>query len=124
MKSIKTRIVLWAGSALLAVAIALMFFSFQSSKEVQSLVKEQTREILLEEVKKEIAAQIGYGAEVINNKLSNSLGYTQALATSFAQIQQTASNETLNDGILRITMSDILLDAVKSNNTFLGAYTA
>ena len=124
MKSIKTRIVLWAGSALLAVAIALMFFSFQSSKEVQSLVKEQTREILLEEVKKEIAAQIGYGAEVINNKLSNSLGYTQALATSFAQIQQTASNETLNDGILRVTMSDILLDAVKSNNTFLGAYTA
>lgn len=124
MKSIKTRIILWTGGALLSVAFALMFFSFQSSKEVQSLVKERTREILLTEVKKEVVAQSNYGAGVIVNNLSTSLDYTKALASSFSVIQRTAKNEALNDGSIRVTMNDILKDSLNGNSQFLAVYTA
>ena len=123
MKSIKTRIILWTGGALLTVVAALMFFSVQSSRDVQSLVKDQTKDILLDEVKKEVKAQIYYGAEVIINRLDMSLDYTKALAKSFAVMQETASQDTLQNGSLRTTMSQILRESLEESSEFLGTYT-
>lgn len=123
MKSIKTRIVLWTGGALLAVSVSLMIFSFQSSKEVQSLVKEQTKDILISEVKQKVSAQTSYGAEVIVNNLSLPLDYTKALAQSFSVIRKVASEDALGDGSIRLTMNEILRDALKENSSFLGTFS-
>ncbi len=124
MKSIQTRIALWTGGAVLSVVLILLFFSFQTYTNMQQVVQERTKTLLMAEVKRELSAQVNYGAEVVRNYLDVSMNQANALARNLISLKSTAKVADLYDTSLRDRIDGLLKSSAEFNPQLLGVFTA
>ncbi len=124
MKSIQTRIALWTGAALLFSVVVLLFFSFKTYSDMQQLVQEKSKTLLMSEVKRELSAQVNYGGEVVRNYLDVSLDQANALARNLISLKSTAKIGELYDTSLRDRIDGLLQSTAQYNPQLLGVFTA
>lgn len=122
LKSLKTKIVLMAGTCLIFTVVILMGNQIISQRNnqktvdarVDELIEKQTREVLFYTAESQ--------AESINAKLERNLHIARTIADSFKAIRM--DDQQVESFNLRKKFSDMLFAILEHNPEFLGTYSA
>ncbi len=120
LKSIQTKIVLLSGLCLLVSAAALVGYGVYSAGTTQDVVSAQVNTILEDSAKRNLEALAANQAAVIQSALQDNLDTARTMAKAFEVLQVQAPLQ----GSIREVLNSILLEVLKNNPKYLGAYSA
>jgi len=127
LKSIQAKIVLLSGVCLLVSAAALVGYGLYSSTKTQALVSARVGTLLEADAKRNLASLAGTQAAVIQSALQDNLDTARTMAKVFEvlhdQDARLSGRESARNSI-RETLNAILLEVLKNNPKYLGAYSA
>lgn len=121
-KSIKTKIVLISACCVVVVAAALIFLQILDQQKTSSFVSDRVEKLVESTTKVRLLAVAKSEAGLIQAKLQTNIDTARALATAFKSMRSDESLES--SGGLDRYINEILLNTLKANKEFLGAYSA
>ncbi|EHJ48964.1 methyl-accepting chemotaxis sensory transducer with Cache sensor [Solidesulfovibrio carbinoliphilus subsp. oakridgensis] len=127
LKSIQAKILLLAGSCLLASAASLVCYNLYSTTKTQKLVSARVGAILEQEAKRNLTTLAANQAAVIQSALEDNLVTARTMAKVFAVVREHMARLAARDGIpnpSRDILNDILHQVLENNPAYLGAYSA
>ncbi|WP_029459928.1 methyl-accepting chemotaxis protein [Solidesulfovibrio alcoholivorans] len=127
LRSIQTKILLLAGSCLLATAAVLVGYNLYSSNKAQELVSKRVGDLLEQEAKRNLATLAANQASVVQSALEDNLITARTMAKVFEVVREHMARLAAKDGIpnpSRDIFNDILHRVLENNPAYLGAYSA
>ncbi len=127
LRSIQTKILLLAGSCLLATAAALVGYNLYTSSNSQEFVSKRVGDLLEQEAKRNLATLAANQAAVVQSALEENLVTARTMAKVFEVVREHMTRLAAKDGIpnpSRDILNDILRRVLENNPSFLGAYSA
>ncbi len=127
IKSIQVKILLLAGTCLLATAAALVGYGLYSSERTQAIISERIGTLLEDEAKRNLANLAANQAAVIQSALQDNLITARTMAKAFETLRDDYAKLAERDGgenTIRETLNAILLETLKNNPQYLGTYSA
>jgi len=127
LKSIQMKILLLSGACLLATAAALVGYSLHSSGKAQELVSQRVSALLEAETKRSLLSLATSQAAIIQSALQDNLDSARTIAKVFEVLREHQSAFVTRDDTkssMREIFNDILLEVLKNNPKYLGAYSA
>ncbi|WP_027179978.1 methyl-accepting chemotaxis protein [Maridesulfovibrio bastinii] len=121
-KSIKTKIVLISALCVVIVAAILIFLQISDQRSTNQFVKSNVEELLESTTKIRLLAVAKSEAGIIKAKLETNLTAARTIASAFRTVR--SEDAIRSSGLLSKVFNDILLDVLKDNKEFLGAYSA
>ena len=127
LKSIQAKILLLAGSCLLATAAALVGYNLYSTGKTQDLVSQRVGALLEQEAKRNLANLAANQAAVIQSALEDNLVTARTMAKVFEVLRDQSARASAREGTknnVREVLDTILREVLKNNPQYLGAYSA
>ena len=119
IKSIKLKIVLMSAICLLATTIVLLWLQISFQSRTQTFVTGRVNQLIQEQTKISLQALASSEAGFIQSKLETNIVTARTIASAFKTIRTDKYGLDLRD-----LFSNILLQVLKDNEEFLGAYSA
>ena len=127
LKSIQMKIVLLSGLCLLVSAAALVGYGLYATNKGQAAISARVGGLLESEAKRNLASLAGAQAAVIQSALQDNLDTARTMAKVFEVVHEQNAKAAARDGAknpIRETLNQILLEVLKNNPKYLGAYSA
>lgn len=121
-KSIKTKIVLISACCVLVVAAALIYLQIMDQNKTGDFVKKNVESLIESTTKVSLLSIAKSEAGVIQSKLETNLITARTIASAFKTVR--SEDDIRDSGVLSRVFNDILLNTLKDNKEFLGAYSA
>lgn len=124
LKSIQTRIALWAGLCLLITSTALITYSLVSANNAQEFVNDRVSTLLDQGIRERLKARASAEASEIQNRLAVAMEAGRTLAQTFTSVKIKDEDGYPIVDIGRPEMNAILMSVLEQNDDFLATYSA